>query len=843
MGGFNTTMAAGMAPPAPAPPPPPVTSPPPLNPAQAAQYAQLAGAMFAGATTGAKGATPNAAIAQTQPAPPPNVSPPQIPGVTPGAQPTPSDAMFQKLLSDSKSGQTGSMSTPSKPPTGPTAPGAPQPPAAPSTAPETLGDIMARLQKDRTKYDTDSSNAPQYKPPNKWLELATVLAGLAFPAGGLGKFAAGMSGGLAKGAEDAYGRKEEQWKDKQAADEKAMGLDATLYDAQAKIEDKAQQDAIKNDFSRERIAISQGHLDQSAQKLTWHENIEFPANQKRYYDLAAERADVTMRGQDFTTADKQMGTAAQFGLESIRQVGMNMRNSANISERLYATSAVQQAETARAAYAKSVAGYQKSLASDPAKMTAAITAATQTLNDTVNGILAKAPAGSDMANVATLKAGLDADTTQTTTEELNGYASNAAGTDTVSTPGYSPGQGVVPQTAYAANQLSQKGYSTDAATGVMYPPGYQGLSAPIDAGGGGAPGAVPTGGPSGASAPNVGPGAPAMPGGDPPPQASNPAEQHDVNLAQQQGNYQLQLGAMAQQHGVGGGTGIPEDLFKRARELVAGHAANYPTAEAFLAAQKADNPQGVGQLSNSQAGQLVELWAHTRRQQGQPVDLPPPPGQTPPHPTVPGGGPASLDITKPDLGLPGAAKGGPVASSGPETPPGEPPLNKPAFAGLPPQMADVAGNVIHAVQGAIAHKTPTKGEVIRQAAQKTGVPEALLIAIAKNESGFNNDATSPAGAHGMFQLMPGTAKALGVDPNNPVENVMGGATYIGEQLKRFHSIPAAIAAYNAGPQAVIDHRGIPPFPETRAYVSHVLADYRKLLQTYPLQAHDANGTF
>jgi hypothetical protein len=331
-----------------------------------------------------------------------------------------------------------------------------------------------------------------------------------------------------------------------------------------------------------------------------------------------------------------------------------------------------------------------------------------------------------------------------------------------------------------------------------------------------------------------------MPGGDPPPQASNPAEQHGANLQQQQGNYQLTLGAEAQKLGVGGGTGVSEQDFKQGKEFASQHAADYPTLQAFVHAM---NGPGGKAMSNSQAGQLVELWAHTRRGQGLPVDVPPPPGQTPPHPIVPGGGPASLDITKPDLGLPGAAKGGPVASSGPETPPGEPPLNKPAFAGLPPQMADVAGNVIHAVQGAIAHKTPTKGEVIRQAAQKTGVPEALLIAIAKNESGFNNDATSPAGAHGMFQLMPGTAKALGVDPNNPVENVMGGATYIGEQLKRFHSIPAAIAAYNAGPQAVIDHRGIPPFPETRAYVSHVLADYRKLLQTYPLQAHDANGTF
>jgi hypothetical protein len=796
--------------------------------------------MFAGATTGAKNALPNAALAQPQPGPVPPVTPPQIPGVVPGAPATPSYAMMQKLISDSKAGLVGPQFNPAVAPTGPTTPGGPQPPSDPTT----LGDALARLQADRSKYEQDSSNAPQYKPPNKWLEIGLALAGLAFPAGTLGKFAAGMSGGLARGAEDRYARQEEQWKDKQTADEKAMGLDATLYDAQAKIEATAQENAIRNDLAQQRIGISENHLQLAAQGMNWKENVEFPANQKRYYDLAQEHNDVIMRGQDFTIAGKQMGIAAQYKLEGIRQIGMNSRAAASISERQTNTQIVQGAETARAQYNKTVATIQKVYAKDPATMASKITEATAQLNDTVNGLLAKAPPGSDMANLGTLGTRLDADTAETTNEELSGYANAAGGIDSGADQGYSPSGGVTPQTQAQAMQLSQKGYTTDPATGQMYPPGYQGLAAPIDAT---PPGGVPTGQPEQGPAPPVGAGAPGTPIDPAIPQATNPAEQHGINLAQQTDAYQLSLGAKAQQAGVGGGSGVAQPQLAQFKEIASQHASDYPTAAAFLAAMKA-SPLAP-QLSNPQAGELVELWAHTRRAQGQPVDIPPPPGQTPPHPTVTGSGPASLDITKPGLGLPTKPAGGPVASIGPETPPAEVSesgLNKPSFAGVPPQVgtaiAGAAGNVIHAVQGAIAHQTPTKGEVIQQAAKKTGVPEALLIAIAKNESNFNNDATSPVGAHGMFQLMPGTAKALGVDPNNPVQNVMGGATYIAEQLKRFHSIPAAIAAYNAGPQAVIDHRGIPPFPETRAYVQKVLRDYRSLLQEYPIQT-DVSAKF
>ena len=172
-----------------------------------------------------------------------------------------------------------------------------------------------------------------------------------------------------------------------------------------------------------------------------------------------------------------------------------------------------------------------------------------------------------------------------------------------------------------------------------------------------------------------------------------------------------------------------------------------------------------------------------------------------------------------------------------------------SYAGVPGDALQKVGQFVqgimnHQHQQTVGKATPSKGEVIHYAAQQYGVPVALMLAVAKNESGFRNSATSPVGAQGMFQLMPGTAKGLGVDPANPVENIMGGAMYLSQLLKQFHSIPAAIAAYNAGPGAVQKYRGIPPFAETRAYVNNVMAAYQKLLKTYPLQATSReNGNF
>jgi len=111
------------------------------------------------------------------------------------------------------------------------------------------------------------------------------------------------------------------------------------------------------------------------------------------------------------------------------------------------------------------------------------------------------------------------------------------------------------------------------------------------------------------------------------------------------------------------------------------------------------------------------------------------------------------------------------------------------------------------------------------AGQKYNISPNLLKAVAKVESNFQADVTSRVGAMGIMQLMPGTARYLGVDdPYNAEQSIMGGAKYLREQLDRFEGdVELALAAYNAGWPAVIKHGGIPPFRETQAYVPKVLS--------------------
>jgi hypothetical protein len=106
-------------------------------------------------------------------------------------------------------------------------------------------------------------------------------------------------------------------------------------------------------------------------------------------------------------------------------------------------------------------------------------------------------------------------------------------------------------------------------------------------------------------------------------------------------------------------------------------------------------------------------------------------------------------------------------------------------------------------------------------AKRLGVDPGLVIAVGEQESGWNPSATSPKGARGAMQLMPATAQELGVNPDDPYENITGGITYLRRQLDTFGDERKALAAYNAGPGAVQKYGGVPPFRETQAYVEAI----------------------
>ncbi|MEM7641698.1 MAG: lytic transglycosylase domain-containing protein [Pseudomonadota bacterium] len=110
----------------------------------------------------------------------------------------------------------------------------------------------------------------------------------------------------------------------------------------------------------------------------------------------------------------------------------------------------------------------------------------------------------------------------------------------------------------------------------------------------------------------------------------------------------------------------------------------------------------------------------------------------------------------------------------------------------------------------------------RAAARQHGIPEDLFLRLIRQESGWNPNARSHKGAMGLAQLMPGTARQLGVNPQVPRENLEGGARYLAMQYRKFGTWRLALAAYNAGPGAVEKHGGVPPFRETRNYVRAIL---------------------
>lgn len=121
-------------------------------------------------------------------------------------------------------------------------------------------------------------------------------------------------------------------------------------------------------------------------------------------------------------------------------------------------------------------------------------------------------------------------------------------------------------------------------------------------------------------------------------------------------------------------------------------------------------------------------------------------------------------------------------------------------------------------------QVPTRfAGMVEAAAAAANISPKLLAALVWQESRWNANAVSPKGAIGLAQLMPGTARDLGVDPRNPFTNLMGGARYLRQMLNRFDgNLESALAAYNAGPKRVQDANGIPAIRETRAYVKSIV---------------------
>jgi soluble lytic murein transglycosylase-like protein len=148
------------------------------------------------------------------------------------------------------------------------------------------------------------------------------------------------------------------------------------------------------------------------------------------------------------------------------------------------------------------------------------------------------------------------------------------------------------------------------------------------------------------------------------------------------------------------------------------------------------------------------------------------------------------------------------------------------------------------VDASLERSRASRGEterLVRNDAREYRVDPALVEAIIENESGFDPNATSSAGARGLMQLMPATAAGLGVrDSYDAAQNVRAGTRYLRGLIDRFGDIELAVAAYNAGAGAVERFGGIPPYAQTQNYVRNVLAAYRRRSQVGNLTTNDGS---
>ncbi|MFN0045112.1 MAG: lytic transglycosylase domain-containing protein [Sphingorhabdus sp.] len=155
-------------------------------------------------------------------------------------------------------------------------------------------------------------------------------------------------------------------------------------------------------------------------------------------------------------------------------------------------------------------------------------------------------------------------------------------------------------------------------------------------------------------------------------------------------------------------------------------------------------------------------------------------------------------------------------------------ISQPAWRPEPVVLTDSYAPVVIQPAATVGQSTSQSTGSVRQhiqlAARQYGISSDLIDAVAWQESRYNPRAISSAGAIGVMQLMPGTARNLGVtNPHDVRQNVAGGAAYLREQLDRFgNNVPLALAAYNAGPGAVRKYGGIPPYRETQNYVRKIM---------------------